>query len=139
MAEWTPSVEAVHAVIPTRNLGDPFDETSIPSESDVINVINGVMAEISAEVGTITDATAQAAQWAATLGAAYYVEAGLFPEQQSDPLAPAGRLFVRYREQVERLKLQLGPAAGRSFTGAMATPLTSVRYPRILDAEEPLR
>lgn len=139
MDEWTPTVEAVHAVIPTRNLGEPFDEASTPSHSDVVNVIQGVIAEITAEVGVITDSSAAAARWAATLGAAYYVEAGSYPEQAADPLAPAGRLFVRYREQVERLKASIGTAAGAAFTGAMATPLTAVRFPRTLDAEEPLR
>ena len=135
MTEWAPQPEAVHAVIPTRNGGAPFDSESTPTETQVVSLINNTVVEILSEVGSIPDELHDGAQFAAILGAAYYIEAGMAPEQQTDPLAPAGRLFTRYREQVERLKLRRSEVVGGQFVGAMSMPLTSRRFPRLPDAE----
>lgn len=128
MSAWTPTAREVHALIPTRNGGVPFDAESTPSASEVSTLIAGVVVEIGSEVGVVPEELHADAKWAATLGAAYHVEAGLAPEQQSDSLGPAGRLFTRYREQVERLKRRTSSALGTStpFSGSLSTPLTTV-------------
>jgi hypothetical protein len=108
---WTPTPDEVKGLIPARARSGPFTEETTPTYADVVHVIDGVVTEVVGEVGAIPDDSlgphdglAQQARWAATLGAAYYVEAGFFPEQQDTNQSPADRLYGRYQAQLDRLR-----------------------------------
>lgn len=114
MADWTPTPAEVHALIPTRNNGAAFSETSTPTEDEVETLADGITTEILATVGVdlpdVEEAGAQTlhdlAKFAAQLGTAALIELGEFPEQGGfgDQTNVAGAaLYARYRQTLEML------------------------------------
>lgn len=100
----TPTPEAVHAVIPTRNAGRPFDAASQPSRAQVAELAAQVANTITAELPRMTPAQRLIARWAATLGTASYVEATFYPEQQSAGAGMGGILWARYQTELTNLR-----------------------------------
>jgi hypothetical protein len=116
MTAWTPTAAEVHAVIPTRNSGDPFDASSTPTDTQVDSLAAQVSAEVAAKIAdlggsagitgtTVADDDFAAAKWAATLGTAAYLELNYYPEQQAagEP-STAGQLFARYADAIDSLR-----------------------------------
>lgn len=125
-AEWEPTPDQVKGLIPTRATGGPFSTQTKPTLDQVAGYIEGVVSEVEAEVGAIPDdeSLQRQANWAAALGAAYYVEQGLFPEQQSEG-GTADRLYDRYQAQLARLRRSItdfGQSASRQTVGTVRTP-----------------
>lgn len=106
-ADWTPQPGEVKGLIPQRVGAGPFTDDTVPSYDEVVGLIDGIVTEVRGDVGAIPDDEnlLRQARWAATLGAAYYVEAGFFPEQQDATVtSPAERLWNRYQAQLDRLR-----------------------------------
>lgn len=139
---WAPSPAQVKALMPSRVNGQPFDNDTNPSINEVNTLIRQVVVEIQSEVGPFNpdrvinpDAhpldrvkLSDVAQWAATLGAAYYVEQGFFPEQNNagGEDSPAARFFARYEQQRARLVTlvqQLAPADAGGYVGSVRAHL----------------
>ena len=143
---WTPDAEQVHAEIPTRNNGQPFDATSHPTADQVDALAATTSVLIVGEVGVIpepvddeTQLIVDLAHAAATLGTASRVEYKHFPEQQgavSDE-GEGAALYGQFRMAVESLKAALDKHRGvnRQFTGSMRTHLPAVAALRFPDVE----
>jgi hypothetical protein len=105
-AAWAPAAADVKALLPQRGGGDTFTDETIPSLTQVRSIIDQVVTEVLAHVGGVLppgfDLEPHAAR-AAMLGAAYYVELGLFPEQANDGGSAAEQLHDRYTEALARL------------------------------------
>lgn len=103
---WTPTADEVKAVIPQRTNGLPFSENTIPTLADVESNIAQVVAEVQIDVAVIADDSdyADMAKWAATLGAAAYIEQGFFPEQNIDGGSIGAVLYQRYQDALGRLR-----------------------------------
>lgn len=126
VADWTPDAQDVKPLVPRRLDSGPFTTATKPSSDDVAGLIDGVVAEILADLGPIPDDDnlLRVARWAVTLGAAYYVEQNFFPEQQ-DRDGTAERLHQRYLEQLARLRASLaafGVDTARQTVGTIRTP-----------------
>lgn len=134
---WTPTPAQVHALIPTRNNGRPFDVNSTPTAAEVSALAEGITAEIIGEVGTLpplaqtdpvlaasADAIHDLAAWTAQLGTAAIVELGVYPEQSDfgGDNTVGGTLFARYRRAVEQLKRRVA-TFGTGGSGIVSVPL----------------
>lgn len=140
---WAPDAPAVHALIPARSQDRPFDGTTVPTVSQVGEVIRQVTAEVVAEVGRFDptvplsghDGTTlgDLARRAVALGAASQIEDSFFPEQQQGNYVgvdstPSQHLYARYRRALELLRdIVARTSTDRGpFTGSVTTPLTTV-------------
>lgn len=142
VTDWTPDAQDVKPLIPRRLDAGPFTATTKPSTDDVVGLIDGVVAEVLADLGPLPadDNLLRMARWAVTLGAAYYVEQGFFPEQQ-DRDGTADRLYERFQQQVARLRsalTDLGLAENRQTVGSVKTPSAAVAAasPEVLEIAE---
>lgn len=120
---WKPTLERVHAEIPTRAGERPFDATTVPTASQVTEIIGDIAGEIVGTVGDF-DAThvinpddtaddhvtlGDLARRAAAIGAASKVEDQFYPEQQTGDYVgldstPSQHLYARYQRALELLK-----------------------------------
>lgn len=127
---WTPTPEQVHAVIPTRNNGRPFDATSSPTTQQVATSAQFVTARVVGKVGRLPQIPAPGdpffdqvsdlhslATVTTVFGTAALVELGEFPEQ-NDFGASENRvgaaLYSQYRDALDDLA-----AALRSYRRAL--------------------
>ncbi len=107
---FAPQVEAVHAYLAHRLQGEPFTQTSVPSERQVVTIINDVAEEVASVAGGTVGADQRAqqlARFATTIGAAALVESTLWPEQHDNTdESTYGRLDARYQRLLDRLRDQ---------------------------------
>jgi hypothetical protein len=146
MPSWAPTVAQVSALVPTRAGQAVFDADTIPTAAQVASIIGQICDEVVSEVGgfdptVITNpqdpgdpvTLGDLAKWAATLGAATYVELGFYPEQQpGENQGAGGILYTRYQTALTRLRAavdairngrQGGPGPLGSFPPADCWPL----------------
>ena len=136
---WTPTVEQVHAEIPTRNNGAAFDASSYPTAAQVSLHITTAATIVTAEVGLLPDYDAaddrivriyDMAEIAARKKAASSIEYKHFPEQ-NNPLDDSGEgaaLYAEYRQVLDALKLALAKYRGRNRRQIHSVPLRPSHY-----------
>lgn len=126
-----PTVDDVQARIPTRNAGRPFDETSTPTRAQVESTIDDLSEQLALEFGDrLSDEQRSRARFALSLGAASFVELGLFPEQNTGENGPGGILWRRYVDELDRLRREVfgdggsggggTGGSGEAFTGTVS-------------------
>lgn len=147
MAVWAPTPGQVKALIPQRTNGKPFSPDTVPTLTDVQELIGQTIIDVVGEVGpfdhtTVINTTEVAAgddpitmgdlaARAVALGVAHQIEDQFFPEQQVGPYGEvdttAIRLYQRYRRAVDRLQAEIEEGQGRVAVGSIPSQLPAVR------------
>ncbi|MDQ2826106.1 MAG: hypothetical protein M3Y04_03945, partial [Actinomycetota bacterium] len=111
-APWRPSAADVANLIPQRT-GDQsgrasgaFSSATVPTDTQVSNLIAGTANEVIAVVGATPDAViATMAAHVTAVGTAAYVESGFYPDENTTGQGPAAQLLVRFQWLLAELKL----------------------------------
>lgn len=103
MEAWTPTIEEVKAYIPQRLRVD-FNGDGAISDEAIDKIVAHVQQDVLSQLMAPPPEQLHAAAKAVTaLGAASYVEQGLFPEQQTAEVAAGNQLERRYLARLRRL------------------------------------
>lgn len=125
----TPTVDDVARLIAWRTQGPEgpplgtFTAATVPTAAQVAALITSVAAEVTAEVGTITDELATFARFVIALGTAAQVESSWYPDM-AGANGPAESLADRYASALARLKGANGKA-----TGTAGIPVPTFNFP----------
>lgn len=136
--QWTPEPDAVAALIPQRT-GDPsgraattFTGATVPTASQVVEVIDAVVAEVHGACGVIDPDLYDTAKRVVALGAASYVELQFFPDKQLSPQSPSQELWSRYQTALKALK-----ASNTGDPGGNESPGPEYSFPSNSDVPAP--
>lgn len=112
---------------------DLLDEAASPTEHALyVESVRGIATEVTALVGaSVSGGKRDTAVWAVTLGAAYLIEAALFPEQQLGEFARAEILRRRYEAVLAMLQGQ------SDTTGVVPPPAPLGTFPPALPYPDP--
>lgn len=101
---WAPAVEDVHALIPHRNGGEPWNNTSQPTAAQVDSLIDGRVAEVLGALGGTVPVTLKAqAAHVVKLGVAADIELAYRGVATGGEDGAGPSLLNRYETSLERL------------------------------------
>jgi hypothetical protein len=120
--DYTPSLEDVAAIIPTRtaddvgDLKETFDDETAPTAAQVTRLINGAVRKLAPKLGENlpagSDELIPAAKNLAALLSAMSVELTYFPRQVGSGESPYRQLKEKYDEDLKDLMLEIEQAGG---------------------------
>jgi hypothetical protein len=111
--DWAPSPSDVGAVLRSRtkdtngNELGTFTNDTRPTDSQVIELIETTVSDLSSDVGSVPDELQDAARRLSAIGAAMLVELSYFSEQIVTDRSPYDRLKELYDARFARLKAQI--------------------------------
>lgn len=124
IADWTPTVDAVGAILRTRtrdrngNEIGTFNEDTVPTGDQVVSLITTAAGDLALAVGPdLPEAVWQQASSVATYRAAMLVEITFFPEQVALGRSPYPQLRELYLDALKDLRVAVD-AAGGDLPGA---------------------
>lgn len=142
-AEWTPDADAVAALIPTRTggpNGEPlggFSASTVPTEAQVFEIINGVVADVAGVIGALPTELAEMAKHCVTYEAAALVELQFYPDHGMSQYAPTDRLHDRYESALKRLKAAVELVNAGQPVGGTDSPAPVYSFPDEADRPFP--
>lgn len=152
-AQWTPSVDDVAALIPQRT-GDPtgaaqttFTATTVPTATQVANIIGQVVNEVAGTVGVVPDndpggpgvraSLIDMAKRVVALGAAAEVETSFYPDQNVGGMGIGAVLYARYKDALKGLLSGVQTVLGGGAPGSADMGVPVYSFPAMTDVPTP--
>lgn len=111
---WAPSPADVAPLVPQR-LTDPsrtFTATSVPSDSAVQALIDGVAEDVYAAVGTVPDTLSAGAKHVTALGTAVAIERGYTSNEAEERSPRLPDMRKEYETALDRLRIAVQAGVG---------------------------